>query len=142
MIRGTCRRDQPGDTNVELEFRTNLAATPVVKVKLRASVRNVVEMQPGIFTLGVVRKGKGTTARVAFTAIDGRPLEAVALRFEKLSLPEEHVQLRSTKEGAKLIVELEVAADAPPGLIRGDVVVELDHPGSKQQRVLFNGYVR
>jgi hypothetical protein len=142
LLKGAYRKDYPGDSRGELELRTNLATVPVVKVKVKATVRNLIEMEPGIFVLGVVRKGKGSTARVVLTATDGRNLEATALRLEKLTLAEKYVTLRSDEDGSKLVVGLQVAADARAGLIRGDVVVELDHPLAKVQRVLFNGFVR
>jgi hypothetical protein len=50
--------------------------------------------------------------------------------------------LRQSQEGAKLVVEILVDAKAPKGLIRGDLVVTLDRAALKEQRVLFNGFVR
>jgi hypothetical protein len=64
------------------------------------------------------------------------------MRLEKLSLPEQHFTLRQSEEGGKLVVEILVDDHAPKGLIRGDLVVTLDRPGIKDQRVLFNGFVR
>ena len=35
-----------------------------------------------------------------------------------------------------------MAPDAPIGLLRGGIVLELNHPGAPKQTVLFNGFVR
>jgi hypothetical protein len=89
-----------------------------------------------------VQKGKTGSAKVTFTTVDGKNLEATAMHVENLNVPEKFVTLRASKDGANLVVELEVAADAPLGLIKGDVVIDLDHPVVKQRRILFNAFVR
>lgn len=142
VIRGSLRQENLGDTHATLEFQTNIDKAPSFPLKVHAAVRRLVEMTPGFLAVGVVRKGHAKSARVTFTAVDGRNLEVVALRCEKLSLPEKFVALRASKDGPKVVVEVEVAADAPLGLLRGDVVVDFDQPAAGQQRVLFNGFVR
>ena len=46
------------------------------------------------------------------------------------------------KDGNKLIVDLTVAGNAPTGLVKGELVVKLNHPLIKEKRIVFNGFVR
>ena len=43
---------------------------------------------------------------------------------------------------AELVVELTVADNAPKGLVKGELVVKLNHPLITEKRVMFNGFVR
>lgn len=142
QIQGTFRLDTPGATNHILQFKTNQPAAPTFQVPIHANVQALVEVKPAIFTVGKVRKGEVTKSKVRFTAADGKQLNATALRFENLNVPETAVALQSSHEGNDLVVELEVTAAAPTGLLKGDVVVELDHPSIKQKRLPFNAFVR
>jgi hypothetical protein len=40
------------------------------------------------------------------------------------------------------VVELQVAEAAPAGMLKGELVVELNHPQVKNRRVVWNGFVR
>lgn len=142
LIQGTLCVDTPGPTNLTLQFKTNQAATPTFQVPLHAEVQPVVEVKPSILTVGKVKKGQGSKSKVTFTAADGRQLEATALRFENLNVPDKFVTLRSSHEGKALVVELEISAEAPVGLLKGDIVVDLNHPSAKQKRLVFNAFVR
>ena len=79
---------------------------------------------------------------VVFEPNDGFALEATALRFEKLSMAGEFVTATSRKDGNKLVVELQISDQAPTGMLKGDLVVELNHPLVKDKRIMFNGFVR
>lgn len=141
-VKGTFRQDSVGDANAVLEFQTNLVEAPTFHVRLHASVRSAVEVKPTFFAVGKVKRGSTGSAKVTFTASDGRELNAVALRCENLNVPAKFVTARSSHDGKNLVVELEVAADAPLGLVKGDLVIDLDHPVVKQRRLLFNAFVR
>lgn len=45
-------------------------------------------------------------------------------------------------DGDNLVVHLHIKDGAPGGLLKGELVVELNHPVVKEKRILFNGYVR
>jgi hypothetical protein len=142
VIQGALRLDTPGPTNLTLQFKTNQPAAPTLQLPLHANAQALVEVKPSILTVGRVKQGQGTKAKVTFTAADGRTLNATALRLENLNVAAEFVTLRSTHEGKDLVVELEVSEKAPIGLMKGDVVVDLDHPSVKQKRLAFNAFVR
>lgn len=126
-----------------LKFYTDLPGAASFQVRVQAFVKGPLEIKPGSFlTLGMIRKGNARTEKVVFEPNDGFNLDAVKITFEKLTVPEQFVTVKTSKDGNKLVVELEIAKDCPAGLVRGDMVVELNHPAIKMKRILFNGYVR
>lgn len=126
-----------------LKFRTDLNNGASFMVRVLAFVEGPLEVKPGGFlTLGLIRKGKSLTREIVFEPNDGVDLQAQSLTFEKLTLPSEFVTATPRKDGNKLIVDLSVSDKAPAGLLKGDLVVQLNHPLVKEKRILFNGFVR
>ena len=126
-----------------LKFRTNVNGAATFNVRVLAFVQGPLEIKPGGFlTLGLIRKGKPIKKSVVFEPNDGIDLQATSMVFEKLTLAKEFIKAKQRKDGVKLIIELSVADDAPTGLIKGDLVVKLNHPLIKEKRIMFNGFVR
>ncbi len=126
-----------------LKFRTNLNGAASFNVRVLAFVQGPLEVKPGGFlTLGLIRKGNASSKRIIFEPNDGIDLKATALEFEKSSLAKEFLSAKQFKDGSKLIVELSVAANAPKGLVKGELVVKLNHPLVTEKRIIFNGFVR
>jgi hypothetical protein len=106
-------------------------------------VQGPLEVKPGGFLpLGLVRKGTGVKKEIVFEPNDGFALEATALKFEKMSMDGQFVTASQRKDGNKLVVELLISDQAPTGMLKGELVVELNHPLVKDKRIMFNGFVR
>lgn len=142
LIKGSYRQETTSDVNVLLEFQTNQPAEPTIHIHLQGVVKPILELKPGFFALGKVSRTEGQKASLTIHAADGRDLQATGVHLEGLNLPEKFITARTTKSGADLVLELEVAPLAPLGLIRGGIVLDLNHPGVQKQTVLFNGFVR
>lgn len=126
-----------------LKFTTDAKNDSSFLVRVMAMVKGPMEVKPGSFVaFGRIAKGTSRSEKIVFEPNDGQNLEATALRFEKLTLEQQFITAKTTKDGNKLVVEIEVSKDAPPGLVRGDLVVELNHPHVKEKRLMFNGFVR
>lgn len=126
-----------------LKFNTDISGQQAVTVRVSATIQGPLEVKPGTFlTLGMIRRGQVRTERVTFEPNDGTDLDATEIRIEKLTMDPKFVTTRKSKDGTKLVVEIEVSKDAPGGLLRGDLVVELNHPAIKSKKILFNGFVR
>jgi hypothetical protein len=126
-----------------LKFTTDVQGGASFNVRVLAFVQGPLEVKPGAFlTLGLIRKGTSLKKEIVFEPNDGKDLEAPSLKFEKLTLGSEFVTATSRKDGIKLIVELAVSDQAPTGLLKGDLVVELNHPLVKEKKIMFNGFVR
>jgi hypothetical protein len=126
-----------------LKFITDVRGRSSFSLRVMALVQGPLEVKPGGFLpLGMIRQGKELTKEVVFEPNDGFKIVARKLSFEKLTLPAEFVSVSSHNDGNKLVIEFAVAANAPKGLLKGDLVVELDHPLVKEKRISFNGFVR
>jgi hypothetical protein len=126
-----------------LKFTTDIQGQPALTVRVSAAIQGPLEVKPGAFmSLGLIRRGSVRTERVVFEPNDGTDLDAADIRLERLTMDPKFVTTHKSKDGKKLIVELEVSKDAPAGLLRGDLVVDLNHPAVKSKKILFNGFVR
>ncbi|MBL8754506.1 MAG: DUF1573 domain-containing protein [Planctomycetes bacterium] len=126
-----------------LKFTTDVQGGASFNVRVLAFVQGPLEVKPGAFlTLGLIRKGTSLKKEVVFEPNDGKDLQAVSLKFEKLTLGSEFISATSRKDGNKLVVELAVSDQAPAGLLKGDLVVELNHPLVKDKKIMFNGFIR
>ncbi len=125
-----------------MRFLTNIAFAKSFTLNVRGTVKMPVEVVPGFVTLGSIHAGSKAVGRFRIQPNDASKIAVLALRLEKLSLPAAFVSVTHRMDGDSIVVEVEVAANAPLGLVRGDVVVEIDHPTEKERRVLFNGFVR
>jgi hypothetical protein len=126
-----------------LKFRTNVNGAATFNVRVLAFVQGPLDVKPGGFlTLGLIRKGKPIMKNIVFEPNDGVDLHATALVFEKLTLGKEFIKATQRKDGIKLIVELSIAKNAPTGLVKGELIVKLNHPLIKEKRIMFNGFVR
>ena len=69
-------------------------------------------------------------------------LKATKIYFERSSVDAKYLTATQKKDGKDLVITLEVSPDTPRGLLRGDMIVELNHPTVTKKKILFNGYVR
>lgn len=126
-----------------LKFHTNVNGGATFSVRVMAFVQGPLDVKPGGFlTLGMIRKGSSLQKEIVFEPNDGTNLELTGFHFEKLRGTEDSFKVTSSKDGNKLVVNLEIRDNAPTGLLKGDLVVELNHPLVKEKRIMFNGYVR
>ncbi|MBX3464846.1 MAG: hypothetical protein KF830_16890 [Planctomycetes bacterium] len=126
-----------------LKFHTDVNGSTPFTVRVMAFVQGPLEVKPGGFlTLGMIRQGSGLRKEVVFEPNDGTNLELLGYRFEKLRGEENVLKVSSAKDGNKLVVTLEVSDKAAAGLLKGDLVLELNHPLVKERRIMFNGFVR
>jgi hypothetical protein len=108
-----------------------------------AFVQGPLDVTPGGFLpLGMIRKGQSLTKEIVFQPNDGVDLAATSLLFEKMTVNEEFVTATARKDGEKLVVDLVVSDRSPTGLLKGELVVQLNHPVVKEKRIMFNGFVR
>jgi hypothetical protein len=126
-----------------LKFHTDVQGGATFNVRVVAMVQGPLEVKPGSFlSLGLVRKGAGLKREIVFEPTDGFQLASTEVRLEKLQVPAEFITAKTRPDGNKLVLEFEVSDKTPPGLIKGDIVVGLNHPLVHEKRIMFNGFVR
>jgi len=138
---GPLENGQPGGG--VLRFKTDVNGASTFDVRVLAYVTGPLDVKPGAFLpLGLIRKGSAVSKEVVFEPNDGTELEALSIELGKLTLKEEFVTAVARKDGKNLVIDLTISADAPKGLVKGEMVVTLNHPLVKEKRVMFNGFVR
>lgn len=126
-----------------LKFHTDVQGGATFNVRVLAFVQGPLEVKPGAFLpLGMIRKGTALEKQIVFEPNDEFQLGSTELKFEKLTMGEEFVKVSSRQDGKKLVVELAISDQAPVGLLKGELVVGLNHPLVKEKRIMFNGFVR
>lgn len=143
-IRGTYGPvpDEKG-TGGMLKFYTDTPGDNSFTVRVGAMVKGPLEVKPGGFLpLGRLSKGVEVRKEVVFEPNDGTKLEATSLTFDNLSVPKEAVRAESRQVDGNLVVTLVIGADAPLGMLKGDLLVKLNHPLVQEKLIVFNGFVR
>lgn len=126
-----------------LKFYSDIQGESSFLVRVMAFVQGPLEVKPGGFLpLGRIQKGTEFRKEVVFEPNDGTKLEATKMTFEKLTMEQEFLSATQKVVDGKLVVELVVSKQAPLGLLRGELLVELNHPLIKEKRIMFNGFVR
>ena len=126
-----------------LKFYTDLRGEASFLVRVIAFVQGPLEVKPGGFLpMGRIPQGTEVTKDITFQPNDGHKLAATSFRLENLSVGKEFVDVTQGMDGNNLVVHLHIKSGAPTGLLKGELVVELNHPVVKDKRILFNGYVR
>ncbi|MBK8097708.1 MAG: hypothetical protein IPK26_11410 [Planctomycetes bacterium] len=129
-------------TGCNVYLRTNIKGGDQIMLKVLASVKPPLTVTPGLLTLGIVRRGKPRIEKVTLTPTEGIEFDVSAVRLEAASVDSKFIATRVRKDGKSVVVEVEIAADVPAGLVSGDLVMDLTHPTLKVQKVRFNGYAR
>lgn len=126
-----------------LKFYTDMKGESSFMVRVQALVTGPLDIKPGSYIgFGMIKRGAVRTEKVTFEPNDGSDLQATDIKFEGSTVDARFLTAKQSKDGKKLIIELEVAKDVPVGLLRGVLVVGLNHPAVKERKVTFNGYVR
>lgn len=138
----------------EIRFKTNVKDKSV-SVRFSALVRGPLKMNPsGFFSLGAIKQGVGATQTVHLWPTDEFDLQAPSVEVKDLSVKPEFVVVRTskvtdfvdpeTKQPVKNAVRVEVivSPDAPRAVVRGKVVIQLNHPAAPTKELMFNGFVR
>ena len=110
-----------------------------------AFVEGPLTLAPGGFlAMGRIAVDTSVSKTVTIAAAQGYDLQVEGLEGKELSFDEKFLKLSSVKNDAGAIeVTVEISAGIPAGtVVRGEVVINLNHPAARTQTILFNGFVR
>lgn len=114
-----------------------------VQVRVMAWVEGPLNFRPGGFLpLGMIRANEGAERVVEIEPTDDFDLQVDSVELKNLSIPEQFVHVTSEKDGKILKVRLAISRDVPRRLVRGDLIVHLNHPAARTKEFQFNGFVR
>ena len=109
-----------------------------------AFVVGPLRFEPGEFlSFGMIPKGQAATRSVTVEPTDSFDLRVETLEARELSFDARFLELTSQQGEKSVQVTLRILPGIPAGtVVRGDVVVHLNHPAAKTRTILFNGFVR
>jgi hypothetical protein len=130
----------PSSPGGMITFNTDLK-DKTVDMRIVAFVQGPLAITPGTFIpFGLVRRGKGATKEILIEPTNDFALEFVEVKFSGLTVAEEYVKVEQSKEGKALKLTITISPDTPRQMVRGDLIVKLNHPAIEVQEFQFNGF--
>jgi len=136
----------PGSGGANIKFKTDLD-NKVVAMNVIANVLGPITITPGTFIpLGLIRRKKGAEREVTITPNGDFDLVIEKVEFQQLTIGREYLEVQHKKNGKNLVLSIKVLAGAEPGkravIVRGKILVHLNHPAVKIKNFSFNGILR
>lgn len=125
-----------------INLRTDVQGK-AVQVRVVAWIEGPLNIRPGTFVpLGRIASGTGGEKEIEIEPTDDFDLQVVKIELKNLTVDEKFITVTPRKDGKVLKITIAVAPNAPRRLVRGDVLVYLNHPSLEVQEFQFNGFVR
>lgn len=127
-----------------LRFLTDIE-NKVVEVRVIAYVTGPIEIEPNAFVqFGRVKRKEGMKKSVRIVPTDDFELDSSKVEVKGLTVDSKYVKVEAKRPADEnvVVVTIEILPNAPRALVRGDIVVHLNHPSAKTQELSFNGFVR
>lgn len=112
-------------------------AMAVTTVEVVTTVEPLVEVLPRRLVRFSVDSGEGAVAEVELRSADG-----AAFRITGAECSQPYLRASARGEGASHLVTVELAEDAPPGMLRDTVTIATDLPGAPTVELKITGVVR
>lgn len=112
------------------------------EVRVIALVTGPLRVSNTFIPLGLVRRGKGMTKSVEIAPTTEFDLQVESVELEGLTIDEKFVTVEHRKQDGAVFVDVTISPDAPRRLVRGDIIVKLNHPEAPVQELQFSGFVR
>jgi len=88
-----------------------------------------VDVFPGQFFLGLLKKGQSASKTITLTTISKE-----RLKIKKIDSPFDYIEVKSKIEDDKYILTANLKKNAPLGLIKGEVVIRTNDPDQPEIR--------
>jgi len=109
-----------------------------------AFVEGPLRFLPGDFlSFGMIPRDRAATRSVTVEPTGSFELRVEKLEARELSFDPQFLELTAQQGEKSVQVTLRILPGIPRGtVVRGDVVIHLNHPAMKTRTILFNGFVR
>ena len=112
-------------------------------VRVLAVVEGPMTLRPGTFIpFGRVKRKEGASKTIEIVPNGAFELDFTEVEVTNLTVDKKWVELKTSKDGRILKLDIVIKPNAPRRLIRGDIKVGLNHPAEKEKAIQFNGFVR
>lgn len=115
-----------------------------VHLNVIATITGPVDIRPGTFiSFGKIRKGVGAERKITITPNGDFKLEVSKVEFIDVTLDKKYLSAVYQQVGKDLVVTVRIAKEAKGTfLVRGKMVLHLNHPAIKTKKFNFNGILR
>ena len=133
----------PGAGGATIKFKTDWEDKEVVMTVV-AQVTGPITVMPGSFlSFKKIRRGEGSEQKVTFTPNGDFELNMTNVEFPKLNFDQKYITAIADHVGKDLIVTVKISPEIKGTvLLRGSMIVHLDHPAAKRVKFDFNGILR
>ena len=136
-------RADPKAGGAAIKFKTDWDGKEVT-FNVIATITGPVTVHPGSFlSFGKIRKGKGAERQIVFSPNGKYDLKLEKVEFPKLTIDRKYISAVSEKQGEALVVTIKIAPEVQGAyLVRGSIVLQLNHPAYQAKKFNFNGILR
>jgi hypothetical protein len=133
----------PKSGGAALKFKTDWKGREV-QLNIIATITGPVSIEPGTFiSFGKIRKGEGAERKVTITPNGDFKIEATKIEFQDVTLDGKYISASAVQEDGKLVVTVKIAKEAEGAfLVRGKMILHLNHPAIGTKKFNFNGILR
>ncbi len=136
----------PGAGGAAIKFKTDLD-DKTVTLNVVANILGPISINPGTFMpFGRIRNGEGAERKITISPNGDFNLQVEKIEFRKLKIDRKYLEVQHKKDGKDLVISLRVLPGAARKkrmtLVRGVMVVHLNHPAVKSKNISFNGILR
>ena len=133
----------PKSGGASIKFKTNWEGKDVT-MSVIATITGPFSIKPGTFlSFSKIKKGEGAVREIVITPNDDFDLVLESVEFPKLTIDRKYISATATKRGRDLVVALKISPDCQGAiLVRGSMVLHLNHPALKSKKFTFNGILR
>jgi len=133
----------PKSGGAGIKFKTDWENREV-HLNVIATITGPVDIRPGTFiSFGKIRKGEGAERQITIIPNGDFKVEVSKIEFIDLTLDKKYLSASSKQQGKELVVTVKIAKEAKGAfLVRGKMVLHLNHPAIKTKKFNFNGILR
>lgn len=133
----------PKSGGAALKFKTDWKGREV-QLNVIATITGPVSIDPGTFiSFGKIRKGEGSERKITITPNGDFKIEATKIEFQDTTLDAKYISATAVQDGKNLVVTVKIAKEAEGAfLVRGKMILHLNHPAIGTKKFNFNGILR
>lgn len=133
----------PKSGGASIKFKTDWKDKEV-QLNVIATITGPVDIKPGTFlSFGKIRKGKGAERKITITPNGDFKIDVTKIEFVDLTLDQKYITATAKHVGKDLVITVNILPEAKGAfLVRGKMILYLNHPAIETKKFNFNGILR